>query len=122
MTELAKKAPRALIVSNNVVEADDLTELLTGQGLGPVRHARDIDNARKVLAEAGDELRLMMCGLSLHLHEVKEFLDTLKMPDLALLVIDGPAQFLEREGAGVVQRPFSTSDVLVALERLGLSD
>jgi hypothetical protein len=37
-------------------------------------------------------------------------------------VIDGPSEYLEREGAGLLQRSFSTSDVLAALSRLGLPD
>ncbi|MFA8384672.1 MAG: hypothetical protein ACEPO2_03560 [Pelagibaca sp.] len=120
MTEVTTFGPKTLIVSNNVIEADDLTEMLTDQGLGPVLHARDLDDASKVLTEAGNNLKLVMCGLSLHLHEVNEFLAEINLPGLSLVVIDGPAEFSEREGAGVLLRPFSTRDVMAALSRLGL--
>lgn len=122
MTDMMTSVPKTLIVSNNMIEADDLTEMLTDQGLGPVMHARDLNDASRVLTEAGDNLRLMMCGLSLHLHEVNEFLAEIDLPGMSLVVIDGPEEFSEREGAGVLLRPFSTRDVMAALSRLGLPD
>jgi alpha-glucuronidase len=121
MTELYGAAPKTLIVSNNMIEADDLIEMLTFQGLGPVAHARELNDAQLILDRSSDSLRLLMFGLSLHLHEAKTFLETFDMSGKALLVIDGPMDFSQMEGAGVLLRPFSTKDVLAALKRLGLS-
>ena len=122
MPELTTSAPRTLIISNNMVEADDLTEMLTGLGLGPVLHARDVMDATGIVARSGQSLRLMMCGLSLHLHGVAEFLASVDRSSLSLVVIDGPAEFSQGDGAGLLFRPFSTRDVMAALARLGLPD
>lgn len=121
MTEVSFAAPKTLIVSNNMIEADDLTEMLTSQGLGPVVHARGVDEAQDALAQASDSLQLLMFGLSLHVPEAQQFLKGLDTAGRSLLVIDGPVDYSDREGAGILQRPYSTDDVLSALSRLGLS-
>ena len=122
MIELTTSAPKTLLISNNMVEVDDLTEMLVEQGLGPVIHTRDLEGTARVLAETGETLRLLICGLSMHLHEVKEFLASWDLSTVSLVVIDGTAEFLDREGAAILQRPFSTDDVLAAFARIGLRD
>ena len=122
MIDLKPSDPKTLLVSNNMVEVDDLTEMLVELGLGPVEHARDLEDTLQILAEGGKPFRLMICGLSLHLHDVKEFLASLDLSTVALVVIDGSAEYLDREGVAFLQRPFSTGDVLAALTRLGLRD
>lgn len=122
MTELTKSAPKTLLVSNNMVEVDDLTEMLIECGLGPVEHARGIEETAQILADTGGSLRLMICGLSLHLHEVKAFLASPDVSNVSLVVIDATADDLGRAGAAFLQRPFSTNNVLSALTRLGLRD
>lgn len=122
MNELYSSAPKTLIVSNNVVEADDLTEMLTSQGLGPVVHTRDLEDAKSVLSKSADSLDLLLFGLSLHVREATEFLLSVDVSETSLVVIDGPLEFCEKEGAGVLLRPFSTSDVLAALKQLGLQN
>ena len=121
MSELYSTAPKTLIVSRNMVEADDLTEMLTGQGLGPVVHVRDLEAAERILESSATSLELMMFGLSMHLPETKQFLLSQDPSKRHLLVIDGPVEFTEMKGAGVIPRPFSTKDVMAALKRLGLS-
>lgn len=122
MIELTPSAPKTLLISNNMVEVDDLTEMLVEQGLGPVTHTRDLENTARILAETGETLRLLICGLSMHLHEVKEFLASWDLSTVSLVVIDGTAEFLDRGGAAILQRPFSTDDVLAAFARIGLRD
>jgi hypothetical protein len=122
MIELTTSAPKTLLISNNMVEVDDLTEMLVEQGLGPVIHTRDLEGTARVLAETGETLRLLICGLSMHLHEVKEFLASRDLSTVSLVVIDGTAEFLDQEGAAILQRPFSTADVLAAFARIGLRD
>ena len=120
MPDLISTGPKTLIVSRNMVEADDLTEMLMGYGLGPVAHARNLDAARRVLASATESLELLMFGLSLHVPETARFLSTLDTSERSLLVIDGPRDFTESKGAGVISRPFTTNDVMAALKGLGL--
>ena len=122
MIELNSSAPKTLIVSNNMVEADDLTEMLTSQGFGPVLHTRDLDDAKSLLTGSQSSIRLLMFGLSLHVHEAQEFLATVDVSGKSLLVIDGPLEYAEKKGAGVLLRPYSTADVMAALKVLGLKD
>lgn len=121
MTDLNGSDPRTLIISNNMIEADDLIEMLTGQDLGPVAHTRDVHGALAVLKESASQLRLLLYGLSLHLHEINDFLATIDRSAFKLIVIDGPADFAGQEGAAVLHRPYSTGDVLAALAQVGLS-
>lgn len=120
MTGLFETAPKALIVSNNVVEADDLTEMLTEQGLAPVIHVRDVEGAQAVLEQHRATLRLVMCGLLMHETEVSSFVQAQERSAWSLVLIDPPAAQNGREGINVLLRPFSTADVMAALFRLGL--
>ncbi|WP_439121351.1 hypothetical protein [Marivita sp.] len=119
MTELTTSAPKTLIISNNMVEADDLTEILTGQGLGPVVHVRGVADAHDALTQSGEHLRLMLFGLSMHRHDVADFPTKYDASTCPLILIDGPSELSDRAGAGVLLRPYSTDDVLAALARLG---
>jgi hypothetical protein len=122
MTEVLSATPKTLIVSDNVVEAEDLTEMLAERGLGPVAHARDIQGAQDVFASTSGSLQLMIFGLSLHKPDAKGFLETMASERKPLVVIDGQKGAVELNGAGILLRPFSTSDVMAALKHVGLSD
>lgn len=122
MTEVLAATPRTLIVSDNVIEAEDLTEMLSERGLGPVAHVRDIESAQTVFDTTDTSIHLLIFGLSLHKPEAQGFLRAVATRKKPLLVIDGRKESQELKGAGIVLRPFSTSDVMAALKQIGLSD
>ncbi|MCR9108873.1 hypothetical protein [Marivita sp. XM-24bin2] len=121
MTELFESDPKALIVSNNVIEADDLTEMLTEQGLDPVVHVRDVEGAQAVLEQRSANLRLVICGLSMHETDACSFVQEQMKSTWSLLLIDPPDAQDGQEGCGVLLRPFSTADMMAVLLRMGLT-
>lgn len=121
MSEVVAEFPKTLIVSDNMVEAEDLIEMLTPEGLGPVALARDVGKARFVVEQSRQSLHLIIFGLSMHIHESSRFVETLDRSGTALLVLDGPVSLGVGEGAGCLNRPFSTNDVMAALARLKMS-
>lgn len=118
MPDLMSGAVRALVVTNNMLEGDDLRELLDLHQFGPSLHVRKVETALELVANATEELRLLIVGLNAELDRFADLVGLASEKRLSLLFIDAPPQEAERERASFVARPYTSGDVLNALSRL----
>ncbi|MCL3880738.1 hypothetical protein [Marivita sp. GX14005] len=105
-----------LIVTDSVLEADDLNEML--QGYGPALHVRNFDLALDALKRRGASLRLVVFGVSVKGRQAEALLAAVDPARTALLLIDGSPDLTRSDGAGFVTRPYSSDDIFAALAPL----
>ncbi|MFP7571165.1 hypothetical protein [Marivita sp. S2033] len=121
MTDLNDADTTALVVTNSVLEGEDLLEILETQGIGPARHVRDFETALREIACSGDRLKLLIFGLNTRADEAAVLLAAVDPAKTALLLIDDSPHLSSSDGAGFVARPFTTEDVIAALTQVCLS-
>ncbi|WP_292284839.1 hypothetical protein [Marivita sp.] len=121
MSSCTRLAPRTLLVTENMVEAEDLIETLTLQGMGPVLHVRHLDEAKHALDEDNRHLEMIIFGLSQQVPGTEAFIQAIDTLSVPLLWIDGSADVAARHRSAAVLRPFSTKEISNALTQLGVT-
>lgn len=121
MTSCTRLAPRTLLVTENMVEAEDLIEILTLKGMGPVLHVRYLNEAKDALNRSHRHFEIIIVGLSQHVPGTEAFIQTIDRSSVPLLWIDGNADLDAKQGSAAVLRPFSTREISNALTQLGVA-
>lgn len=121
MMSCTRLAPRTLLVTENMIEAEDLIETLTLQGMGPVLHVRHLGEAKDALSLDHRHFEMIIFGLSQHVPGTEAFIQAIDTSSVPLLWIDGDADVAAKQGLAAVLRPFSTREISNALTQLGVA-
>lgn len=125
-SDLTMRPGATLILTNNMVEASDLSETLEGCGLGPIHISRvpPMEDGACENVQEEDALlvgyRLVVFGLDASTALARLFLSTLSAHQTHLILIDESPDVDLGTPRAVLTRPFSSLDVEHALRLIGL--
>lgn len=108
-----------LILTNNLLEAADLTEEVEQRGLGNAIILRTAAEAVQYLSQRSAPPRLVIFGVDTRTDEATQALSQLEQTSSRVLFIDGHRETRSRPNSAGLLRPYTSEDVDAALRLLG---
>jgi hypothetical protein len=106
-----------LLLTNNLLEAADLTEQIEQRGIGNVVILRSAADALHCFDQQGCAPTLIIFGLPCETEQSRDVLARARQNGCRILLIDGPICPSSSPG---LMRPYTSSDVDLAFRRLGV--
>ncbi len=112
---------RTILLTDQMLEAADLTEMMERRGLEPVMTFRSAETARILLSAAQVRPDLVIFGLENENDPaLDECLALINRLGSAVIFINGSAENIRGTEAIHIARPFTSRDVELALQRAGV--